>query len=178
MAGRSNEDPAVRERLALHRLDAVELEEVRRLLDVVDDVVDRRREPVDVLAVERRPVLRCQELAQVVRDRVAGVLELPDLGLRHRRVRKLTEPDLGLLRDGERVRSRSREEAVELVGARGERELHAGRRSYKARQMFSPFSGRRLAGYPRVVSWQACPNRRLSPLPRRPRRAWTSPSRG
>ena len=41
-------------------LDAVEAEQVGRLLEVVDDVVDLGRELVDVLAVERRQVLRVE----------------------------------------------------------------------------------------------------------------------
>ena len=47
----------------LHRTaDLVEREEVGRVLDEVDDVVDRLRELVDVLPVERGDVLRVQEL--------------------------------------------------------------------------------------------------------------------
>jgi hypothetical protein len=53
MADRCREDPRLLDGLTGRRLDAVELEQVGRLLDVVDDVVDRRREREDVLAVER-----------------------------------------------------------------------------------------------------------------------------
>src|ERR1044072_8102006 len=42
-------------------LDPVEPEQVADFLDVVDDVVELRRELVDVLAVERGHVLRVQE---------------------------------------------------------------------------------------------------------------------
>ena len=56
-----DEDPALLDGVPRRRLDPVELEQVADLLDVVDDVVELGRELVDVLAVERRHVLRVQE---------------------------------------------------------------------------------------------------------------------
>ena len=47
-----DEDPALLERLLHRTVDLVEREEVGRVLDEVDDVVDRLRELVDVLPVE------------------------------------------------------------------------------------------------------------------------------
>ena len=55
-------------------LDPVEPEQVADLLDVVDDVVELGRELVDVLAVERRHVLRVEERDQLACDLVAGRL--------------------------------------------------------------------------------------------------------
>ena len=50
----SRSTPAELLGLLHRRLDVVEAEEVGRLLGVVDDVVERRGERVDVLAVDRR----------------------------------------------------------------------------------------------------------------------------
>ena len=88
---------ALLDRLAGRRLDAVELEQVGRLLDVVDDVVDRRRELEDVLAVERRHVLGVQELDEVARDPVALVLGRLHVRLGDRGVRELAEARLRFL---------------------------------------------------------------------------------
>ena len=54
-------------------------EEVGDLLDEVDDVVDRRGERVDVLAVDRRDERRVQPLDDVVRDAVALLLADDDV---------------------------------------------------------------------------------------------------
>ena len=80
-----------------------------------------RRQLVDVLAVERRNVLRVQQLDDLVGDAVAGVLDFLDFGLRHRRVRILPEADLRLLRGLERVFARSCEQFVKLGWSRDER---------------------------------------------------------
>ena len=57
-------------RLLHRRLDAVEAEVVRGLLGQVDDVVERRAQLEDVLAVDRRDERLVQALADdVVRDR-------------------------------------------------------------------------------------------------------------
>ena len=69
---------------------------------------------VDVLAVERRDVLRVQELDQVARDRVALVLSRLHLSLDDRRVRVLAEAPFDQPRGFERVRARLREQVVEL----------------------------------------------------------------
>ena len=74
-----DEELALANGLRRRRLDLVDAEQLGGLVDVVDDVVDRGREPVDVLAVERRDVLRVQELDDLARDAVALVLELLDL---------------------------------------------------------------------------------------------------
>ena len=63
------------------RSDFVEPEQVGGVLDVVDDVVDRLGELVDVLAVERGDVLGVQELDDLPGQVVAVVLELLDVGL-------------------------------------------------------------------------------------------------
>ncbi len=97
MADRCREDARLLDGLAGRRLDAVELEQVGRLLDVVDDVVDRSREREDVLAVERRDVLGVQEPDEVARDPVALVLGRLHVGLRDRRVRELAEAGLRFL---------------------------------------------------------------------------------
>ena len=68
------EDPRQLLRLLHRRLDPVEPEEVGDLLDEVDDVVERRGERVDVLAVDRRDERRVQALDDVVRDPVALLL--------------------------------------------------------------------------------------------------------
>ena len=75
----ADEDVGERQRLLHRRLDLVEAEEVGRLLDVVDDVVDLRREAVDVLAVERGHEGRVEALDDVVGDPVALLLGLEDL---------------------------------------------------------------------------------------------------
>jgi hypothetical protein len=54
--GGLDEEPALLERLLHRTVDFVEREEVGRVLDEVDDVVDRLRELVDVLPVERGDV--------------------------------------------------------------------------------------------------------------------------
>src|SRR5919198_1525072 len=121
MLDRGDQDPTLLDRLLGCRFDAVEFEEVGGLVDVVDDVVDRGRELVDVLAVERGHLLRVQEVDDVVRDAVARVLDLVDVRLRDRRVRVLAEANLGLLRRVEGVRSRLCEQVVKLCGPRDER---------------------------------------------------------
>ena len=72
----------------LHRrLDLVEAEEVGDLLDVVDDVVERGGERVDVLAVDRRDERLVQAVDDVVRDAVALLLADQDRRARARRGR-------------------------------------------------------------------------------------------
>ena len=61
------------------RLDPVEREEVRDLLDPVDDVVEPGRERVDVLAVDRRDERLVEALDDVVRDPVALLLADDDV---------------------------------------------------------------------------------------------------
>src|SRR4051812_44260076 len=66
LAARLVQDPRQLLRLVHRRLDPVELEVVRDLLDVVDDVVQRRREVEDVLALERRDEGLVEALDDVV----------------------------------------------------------------------------------------------------------------
>ena len=103
---RLDDDRALLDRVPRRQLDAVEAEQVGRLLEVVDDVVDLGREHVDVLAVERRQVLGVEERDQVARDRVARGLGRLHLLLRHTRVRVLAEAALDEARDLERVLTR------------------------------------------------------------------------
>ena len=135
-----DEDAALLERLLRRRLHAVELEQVAGLVDVVDDVVDRARQLVDVLAVERRDVLRVQELDQLVRQPIALVLPLLHILLRNIGVRELAEPLLDEARRLERVRPCPGEEVVELARARNQSQAH---RCLLGRQ----FGGRRAKVY-------------------------------
>src|SRR3954454_19610848 len=66
-------------RLLHRRLDAVEPEVVRDLLDVVDDVVERGGQVEDVLALDRRDERLVEALDDVVRDPVALLLADHDL---------------------------------------------------------------------------------------------------
>ena len=69
------------ERLGLlhRRLDLVEAEVVGDLLGVVDDVVERGRQLVDVLAVDRGDERLVEALDDVVRDPVAVLLADEDV---------------------------------------------------------------------------------------------------
>ena len=66
-------------RLLHRRLDPVQPEVVGDLLDEVDDVVERRGELEDVLAVDRRDERLVEALDDVVRDPVALLLADHDL---------------------------------------------------------------------------------------------------
>src|SRR6187397_2585584 len=66
-------------RLRHRRFDLVQAEQVSGFLGEVDDVVHPRRQPVDVLAVERRHEGRVEPLDDVVSDPVALLLGLEDL---------------------------------------------------------------------------------------------------
>ena len=68
---RLDDDLALLDGVAGRHLDAVEPEQVRGLLEVVDDVVDLGGQLVDVLAVERRQILGVEQRDQVAGDRVA-----------------------------------------------------------------------------------------------------------
>jgi uncharacterized protein YjeT (DUF2065 family) len=116
-----DEDAALLDRLPSRRLDAVELEQVRRLFDVVDDVVERGGERVDVLPVERRDVLRVQQLDQLVRQAVALVLEGFYLVMANGAARKVAEALLDAPRGLQRVVAGLTEEGVELGGSGCER---------------------------------------------------------
>src|SRR5829696_7111894 len=68
------QDPRLLLGLRHRRLDPVQREEVRHLLDPVDDVVEPRRQRVDVLAVDRGDERLVEPLDDVVRDPVALLL--------------------------------------------------------------------------------------------------------
>src|SRR5439155_5551916 len=99
LLGRRDEQTALLERVLRRPLDAVEAEELARVLDRVDHVVDRTGEREEVVAVEGRDVLRVDQADQFARHAVALVLELLDLVLAHRGARELAETDLRLPRD-------------------------------------------------------------------------------
>ena len=119
LLARADDDRALLDGVARRHLDAVEAEQVGRLLEVVDDVVDLGREQVDVLAVERRDVLRVEERDEVARDRVAGRLDRLDLLLRDAGVRVLAEAALDEPRDLERVLAGLAEEDVRTRSSAG-----------------------------------------------------------
>ena len=115
---RLHDDRALLHRVPRRQLDAVEAEQVGRLLEVVDDVVDLGREEVDVLAVERGQVLGVEERDQLAHDRVARRLGRLHLLLRDAGVRVLAETALDEARDLEGVFARRGEEGEELGGPR------------------------------------------------------------
>ena len=73
------EDLGQLDRLIHRRLDLVEAEIVCDLLDVVGNVVERRGEREDVLAVDRRDERVVQAVEDLVRDAVALVLTVADV---------------------------------------------------------------------------------------------------
>ena len=103
------------DRLIHRRLDPVEPEEVGDLLDEVDDVIQRRREGDDVLAVERRHERRVQPLDDVVGDAVALLLADDDIAHRFAVVGPLLEHVLEQPRGAHAVAPRLLEEVEELA---------------------------------------------------------------
>ena len=67
------------DRLVHRRLDPVQTQVVGHLFGVVDDVVERRGEREDVLAIDRRDERLVEAVDDVVDDPVALVLEVEDL---------------------------------------------------------------------------------------------------
>ena len=124
---RLDDDRALLDGMARRHLDAVEAEQVGGLLEVVDDVVDLGRELVDVLAVERRQVLRVEQDDEIAGDAVARRLGRLHLLLRDAGVRMLAEAALDEARDLERVLARAREEHEEFGRPGGEGDLHRTR---------------------------------------------------
>ncbi len=61
------------------RVEAIQADERRRRVDRIHDVVERARELVNVLAVERRDERAIQPLDDVVRQRIALVLDVLDV---------------------------------------------------------------------------------------------------
>ena len=115
-------------RVTRRELDPVEAEQVRGLLEVVDDVVDLGGQQVDVLTIERRQVLGVEQRDQIAGDRVSLGLGGLHLLLRHARVRVLLEAAIDEPGYLERVHARLREEGVELARPRGQGEAHGGAR--------------------------------------------------
>jgi hypothetical protein len=126
MLDRAHEDPALLDRRGRSRFDPVEVEEVGRLVDVVDDIVQRGGEREDVFPVERGDVLGIEELDQIARDPVAFVLDRFHVRLSHGRVRVLPEARLRFSRRFERVVACFYEQVVEGARAGNEVELHGG----------------------------------------------------
>ena len=153
---RLDEDAALLDGVPRRRLDAVELEQVADLLDVVDDVVELGRELVDVLAVERRHVLRVQQRDQLARDLVAGRLGRLHVRLGDRGVGVLAEACLGLPGSLERVRAGAGEEVVELGRTGDEAQAHEA----AVYQMFTtPFARKSFTASlpparPRLGGWR------------------------
>ena len=105
-------------------LDAVEYEQVRNSLDRVENVVERGREGVNVLAVDRCDERRVEPTDDRVCDLVALMLALLDpLGLR---LHVLVILDEVLQQFGRRheVLGRLLEQVEELSRALGDPELH------------------------------------------------------
>ena len=105
---------ALLDRRAGNALDPVEVEQIGRVLDHVDNVVDRGGKPKDVLAVKRGYVLGIEEMKEIAGQPVADVLDLLDLVVADRRAWEATEPGLRLASCLQRVRASPSEEVVEL----------------------------------------------------------------
>ena len=120
------EDPRLLLGLQHRRLDAVEAEEVGDLLDPVHDVVQARRERVDVLAVDRRDERLVEALDDVVRDPVALLLADDDVAREFAVVWPLLDHPFEEARRAHDVRAGLLEQVEELAFLRGEelRELH------------------------------------------------------
>src|SRR5438132_8547467 len=103
-------------------LDAVADDVPRRLVDVVADVVDRTREVVDVVAVERRHERPVQQVDELARHTIALVLRFLDLPQEVAVGRKFVEQAAELLRDADGVRRRAGEQPEELAILRDERD--------------------------------------------------------
>src|SRR4029453_1597182 len=119
-----NEHATLLERLRHRLVDLVEPEQVRGMLDVVDDVVDLLCGLVDVLAVERGDVLGVEQLDDLPREVVALGLQPLHFHLLDLRLRPSAEARLRQARSLERVLPGGREEVVELGGPWDERQLH------------------------------------------------------
>jgi hypothetical protein len=126
--GHLGEHAALLDGLLHSRLDLVEAKEVGRVLDVIDEVVDHLREPVDVLPVEGRDVLGVEQGDDLPGQLVALVLELLHLLVVDARLRELTKALLGQARRRQQVLSRAREEVVELrrLGNEGQPHVRSG----------------------------------------------------
>ena len=118
-------------RLLHRRLDLVEAEEVGDLLDVVDDVVERGGQLVDVLAVDRGDERLVEPPDDVVRDPVAVLLADQDVAGQLAALGVVREQPLEQLGRAQDVAAGLLEEVEELaVAAGGEnvRQAHAAGR--------------------------------------------------
>ena len=139
----ADDDRALLHGVARGKLDAVQAEEIRGLLQVVDHVVDLGRELEDVLAVEGRDVLRVEERDQLARDCVAVRLLCLHLLLRDARVRMLAEAALDEARGLERVLARSGK-SLKNSSVRGVRRTFMGARDVNRTDSFGA-DGMRIA---------------------------------
>src|SRR5919199_456611 len=114
-AARLVEHAGERLRLLHRRLDPVQREEVGDLLRVVHDVVQRAREGVDVLPVERGDERLVEALDDVVRDAVALLLADDHLPPQLAVVRPLLEHALQQLGRQHDIAPRLLEEVIELA---------------------------------------------------------------
>src|SRR3954471_14888504 len=103
--------------LVHRRLDLVEGEVVRGLLDEVDDVVERRGELEDVLAVDRRDEGLVEAMDDVVRDPVAVLLAHDDVARQRGGVRPAAQQPHQQLGRGDDVARRSFEQVEGLLVA-------------------------------------------------------------
>ena len=110
-----------------HRVDAVERDQRGRVVDGVHDVVERTRQRVDVLAVDRRDEGLVQPLDDLVRQEVALVLDFLDL------VRLVGDRRI----DGEHLFEQARARA-ELVGHHHEVVVELSSRGSRLKQPPDP----------------------------------------
>ncbi len=125
--GAGADDPRELARAEAHGVEAVEAHERRRRVDRVHHVVERPRQRVDVLAIERRDERPIQALDDLVREEVALVLDFLDLvGLvPHRDAPARASPRAGGRPAS--ARRRALEIGVELLFPRNQSERHRPR---------------------------------------------------
>ena len=125
LLGAGADDPRQLARAEAHRLEPIEPHQRRRRVDRVHHIVERARQRVNVLAVERRDEGAVEALDDLVRQEVALVLDLLDLvGLvPDRAVRREASPRAAappcFSSVGERL-----EIGIELLFARNQSERH------------------------------------------------------
>ncbi len=112
------------ERPRRHVAHLVRVDVVGRLVDVVADVVDHRREPVHVVAVERRHERPVEQVDHLVGEPVALVLELPDVAQPSRLSGQPSSSSTRSPAIVARVRRGLREQVEELAVSAGEPESH------------------------------------------------------
>ena len=122
LLGRAHEERAELERLLRRRLDAVEAEQLGRVLDLVRHLVDRERERDEVLAVVRGHELGVDAAQRLHHDAIAFVLELLHVILADARRGVFAEPPLDRFRSRHRVLAGTREQLEHLAAPRPEAE--------------------------------------------------------